>query len=170
MLVICAKTGLTYDRKIYSEGDIFILSGSLEREFEGLSGDRFERKQKKIYSDVLFRLPTSGEIIEALQSKKLTITAASKEHLSKSQLKIALEYAKSKKAKELAGIEMIQESLDVEVEEAPEPVEEAPQEEPAEPEAPEEEAEKAEEEAEAPPEEPVKKPVKGKGKGKGKKK
>lgn len=163
MLVICAKTGLTYDRKIYEEGDIFILSGNLEREFEGLSGDRWIRKQKKIYSDVLFRLPTSGEIIEALKSGKLSITAASKEHLTKSQLKVALEYAESVEAKKLASIKALKESVDIEIEEPAEEVaDEAPEE-------PEEEAEQVEEEAEAPPEEPVKKPTKGRGKGKSKK-
>ena len=148
MLVICVKTGITYARKVHREGDLFILSGTLERDYKGLSGDRWLRRQKKTYGEILFRLPTSEEIIGALQSKKLTITAASKKQLSNQQLRVALDYAKSKKAKELQGLEMISESLDMEIEEAPEEEEE-------------EEVKKApKKEAEAPPEQPVEEPEK----------
>ena len=193
MLVICTKTGLTYDRKVYREGEIFILSGAIEGEYKNLSDEAWKRKQRKVYSgDVVFRQPTSDEIIVAIRDKKLDPGSATvREHLSKKQLRIALDYAESKEAKKLKAIQMLREGLDMEIEDVPEekvevvkaPEKEAeapeektdpvivPEEEVEAPkeevETPEEEVEVPKEEVEVPPEEPEKEPT---GKGKDKKK
>jgi len=172
MLVTCIKTGLTYARKVYREGDIFILTGAIERAYKDLSAEAWARKQKKIYSgEVVFRQPTSEEIIAAIRDKKLDPGSASvRGHLSKKQLRIALDYAESKEAKKLTAIRMLKDSVDMEIEDAPEEKVEVVKAPEKEPEAPKEKVEPielpeesvkdpAEEAPEAPPEEPVKDPV-----------
>jgi len=165
MLVTCIKTGLTYARKVYREGDIFILTGAIERAYKDLSAEAWARKQKKIYSgEVVFRQPTSEEIIAAIRDKKLDPGSASvRGHLSKKQLRIALDYAESKEAKKLTAIRMLKDSVDMEIEDAPEEkveVVKAPKEKVEPIELPEESVkDPAEEAPEAPPEEPVKDPV-----------
>lgn len=190
MLVTCTKTGLTYARKVHREGDVFILTGALEREYKDLSVEAWARKQKKIYSgEVVFRQSTSEELIAAIRDKKLDPGSATvRGHLSKRQLRIALDYAESKEQKKLTGIQMLREGLDLEIEEEapkekvekPEPVKkvEAPAEEleleeedvgaPKEEDV--EEPKVSEEEAEASPEEPEKKSKKDSGKNKDRKK
>jgi len=172
MLVICTKTGLTYARKFYREGEVFILTGTIEGEYKDLSSEAWIRKQKKVYSgEVVFRKPTSEELIEAIKSKQLDPGSASiRGQLSKKQLRIALDYAESKEQKKITGIRMLREGLDIEIEDAPEEKAEvikAPEEKAEvikapekEAEAPKEEVETPEEEVEAPPEEPVKEPEK----------
>lgn len=177
MLVTCVKTGLTYARKVHREGDVFILTGALEREYKDLSVEAWARKQKKIYSgEVVFRQSTSEELIAAIRDKKLDPGSATvRGHLSKSQLRIALDYAESKEQKKLTGIRMLREGLDMEIEEevpekkVKEKVEEAPEEKVEEPVEDLELAEESlEEDVEAPAKESVKELVK-KGSGKQKK-
>ena len=131
MLVICTKTGLTYARKVHKQGEVFILTGIVESEYKNLSGDAWTRKQKKTYSgEVVFRKPTNDELIEAIKSKQLDPGNASvRGHLSKQQLRVALDFAESKEQKKITGIRMIRESLDIEIEEPPEEKVEAPAEE-----------------------------------------
>jgi hypothetical protein len=122
MLVICVKTGLTYARKVHREGEVFILTGILEREYKDLSDEAWYRKQKRTYSgDVTFRRPTNDEIYAAIKDGSLDPGSASvRGHLSKSQLRVALNYAESKEMKKITAIRMLKDSVDMEVEDAPE--------------------------------------------------
>ena len=164
MLVTCTKTGLTYARKVHREGDVFILTGAIEREYKNLSVEAWARKQRKIYSgEVVFRQSTSEELIAAIKDKKIDPGSATvKGHLSKQQLRIALDYVGSKAAKRVAAIQALRDGLDEEIEDFPEEkaevvkvpekeVVEAPEEKEAE--APVEELELVEEPAEKAPEE-----------------
>lgn len=166
MLVICTKTGLTYARKVHKEGEVFILAGILEREYKDLSDEAWRRKQKRTYSgDVTFRRPTNDEIYAAIKDGSLDPGSASvRGHLSKKQLRIALDFAESKEMKKITAIRMLKESVDMEIEDAPEEKAEVVKAPEKEVEAPKEKAEpielpeepeKAPEEApEAPEEEP----------------
>lgn len=122
MLVICTKTGLTYARKVHKEGEVFVLTGILEREYKDLSDEAWNRKQKRTYSgDVTFRRPTNDEIYGAIKDGSLDPGSASvRGHLSKRQLRIALDFAESKEMKKITAIRMLKDSVDMEIEDAPE--------------------------------------------------
>lgn len=122
MLVICVKTGLTYARKVHREGEVFVLTGILEREYKDLSDEAWKRKQKRTYSgDVTFRRPTNDEIYAAIKDGSLDPGSASvRGHLSKKQLRIALDFAESKEMKKITAIRMLKDSVDMEIEDAPE--------------------------------------------------
>lgn len=122
MLVTCTKSGLTYARKIHKEGEVFILTGILEREYKDLSDEAWKRKQKRTYSgDVTFRRPTDDEIYAAIKDGSLDPGSASvRGQLSKKQLRIALNYAESKEMKKITAIRMLKDSVDMEIEDAPE--------------------------------------------------
>lgn len=161
MLVICVKTGLTYARKVHREGEVFVLTGILEREYKDLSDEAWYRKQKRTYSgDVTFRRPTSDEIYAAIKDGSLDPGSATvRGHLSKRQLRIALEFAESKEMKKITAIRMLKDSVDMEIEDAPEKKAEVVKAPEKEVKAPKEKVEPMElaEEAEAPPEEPAEK-------------
>lgn len=192
MLAICTKDGLTLGSKLYRNGEVFVLTGTLGEEYEGLSDERFIKKQKKVYKEVLFRRPTPDEIKVAIADKKVTELTI-KKHFDKRQLKTAMEYLRSKHLKQARAAEAFIDKVEIEIhedaeeekmevekapEEAPEEEEkeEAPKEEkveaPVEEEkAPEEEkteGEEAPDKTDTPPEEPVKEAPKKKDKGKGK--
>jgi len=122
MLVICTKTGLTYARKVHREGEVFVLTGILEREYKDLSDEAWNRKQKRTYSgDVTFRRPTNDEIYKAIKDGSLDPGSATvRGHLSKKQLRIALDFAESKEMKKITAIRMLKDSVDMEIEDAPE--------------------------------------------------
>jgi len=157
MLVTCTKTGLTYARKVHREGDVFILTGALEREYKNLSVEAWTRKQKKTYSgEVVFRPSTSEELIEAIKSKQIDPGSATvRGHLSKQQLRIAYDYVESKAAKRVAAIQALRDGLDEEIEEI-----EVPEKKVKKKEEPEEEKveEPEEEKVEEPEEEKVEEP------------
>lgn len=177
MLAICTKDGLTLGSKLYRNGEVFVLTGTLGEEYEGLSDEKFIKKQKKVYKEVLFRRPTPDEIKVAIADKKVTELTI-KKHFDKRQLKTAMEYLRSKHLKQARAAEAFIDKVEIEIHEDAEEekmeVEKAPEEAPKEEkvEAPVEE-EKAPEEApeeekvEA-PEEPVKESPEKKDKGKGK--
>jgi len=90
MLVVCAKTGLTYGSRVWHEGDIFSIIGALEEEYRHLSETQWLRKQKQMYRSLLFRKPTEEEVIAAYKEKKI-----SKEQMNPREVRWVANYDKA---------------------------------------------------------------------------
>lgn len=72
MLVYCEKDGLTFGEKVYRKGYVFKLSEVLAKEVLEMSDAQLATKQKRMYGEVIFRRPTTEEVILALQQKTIT--------------------------------------------------------------------------------------------------
>jgi len=162
MLAICNKDGVTVGSKLYLAGDVFVLTGSLETDYASLTDERWIKKQNKVYGEVLFRRPTSDELRKAIAEKKITEVDI-KGALDNKQLKVAMEYLKSKHLAQAKAAEAFLEKAEMEISEPEEEkveVEKAPEEAPAEEEKVSEEekteGEEAPDKTDTPPEEPVK--------------
>jgi len=79
MLVITVKTGLTHDRRVYREGDVFEIKkeypgSTLLRDFpEDISEEDWTARQMKMYGEILFRRLSEAELRKAYGDGKVDI-------------------------------------------------------------------------------------------------
>ena len=69
MIVICTLTGLTYQRRVWREGEIFLIKGmgdALAKQYpENITDEEMLRKQMKSHHKQIFRRPTEEELKKA---------------------------------------------------------------------------------------------------------
>lgn len=79
MLVITLKTGLTHNRNVYREGDVFEIKkeypgSTLLREFpEDISEEEWTARQMKMYGEILFRRLSEAELKKAYGEGKVEL-------------------------------------------------------------------------------------------------
>lgn len=119
MLVITVKTGLTHDRRVYREGDVFEIKkeypgSTLIRDFpEDISEEDWTARQMKMYGEILFRRLSEEELKKAYGDGKVDIDMMNDE-----QKKIIKAGVSSKIAEmKILAERMKQEAEEVDIEE-----------------------------------------------------
>jgi len=115
MLFITVKTGTTYNRRVYREGEIFEIlpSDTTMWRVYGLSEDiTAEELKSRFKGEELFRLPTDDEIKKAYGEGKVDL-----EQMSADQKKIIKTGIKSKAAEMRVLSEQMQKEAEAEDEE-----------------------------------------------------
>ena len=118
MLVITVKTGLTHNRKVYREGDVFKIKDEypgktlLEWFPEDISEEEWEARQMKHYHEILFRRLTEEELKKAYGDGKVDL-----DQMNPDQKKIIKTGIKSKAAEMRVLSEQMQKEAEAEDEE-----------------------------------------------------
>jgi hypothetical protein len=116
MIVICTSTGLTYERRLMREGDIFLIkTGSLLARSgysEEISDELMLRKQMRSHHKQIFRRPTEDELKAAYADGKVDL-----DDMTVDQKKIIKAGVSSKIAEMRALSEQMKEEVEEEEEE-----------------------------------------------------
>jgi len=116
MIVICTLTGLTYQRRVWREGEIFLIKGTgdaLARDYpESISDEEMLRKQMKSHHKQIFRRPTEEELKKAYADGKVDL-----DDMTVDQKKIIKAGVSSKIAEMRALSEQMKEEVEEEEEE-----------------------------------------------------
>ena len=113
MIVICTLTGLTYQRRVMREGDIFLIKGEgdrLAKDYpDSITDEEMLRKQMKTHHKQIFRRLTEDELKAAYADGKVDL-----DDMDEEQKKIIKAGVSSKIAEMRALSEQMKEEVEEE--------------------------------------------------------
>ena len=104
MLVTCEKDGLTFGERVLRKGQVFKLDDKLAEELKNLSDNQLEQRQKRLYGCIVYRKPTSDELVDAAKADPKL-----RELMDQGEKAITYARAKTRAAKVQAAVAVLSE-------------------------------------------------------------